>query len=126
MIIAYIFVLIRVFIFFFKQEFNSCYGYQKKNNFMKLEFKEKKNVSGIPYVFYEFFIEPEAKKMAPLVADPLAGIRGGPAVAMTDPNIQTRSGQSPPISVGMGGICNEDIRVPDKMVGLSKSLFLEN
>ncbi|XP_043462521.1 far upstream element-binding protein 1 isoform X1 [Leptopilina heterotoma] len=62
--------------------------------------------------------EPEAKKMAPLVADPLAGIRGGPAVAMTDPNIQTRSGQSPPISVGMGGICNEDIRVPDKMVGL--------
>ncbi|XP_046815607.1 far upstream element-binding protein 3 isoform X1 [Vespa crabro] len=69
--------------------------------------------------------EPEAKKMAALVADPLIGLRGGPTSnssigegsnqATTKVGSQTSS--STPIG-GMGGICNEDIRVPDKMVGL--------
>lgn len=71
-------------------------------------------------------IEPEAKKMAALVADPLIGLRGptsnssigeGSNQATTKVGSQTSS--STPIG-GMGGICNEDIRVPDKMVGLSK------
>ncbi|KAL2745191.1 far upstream element-binding protein 3 isoform X1 [Vespula maculifrons] len=68
--------------------------------------------------------EPEAKKMAALVADPLIGLRGptsnssigeGSNQATTKVGSQTSS--STPIG-GMGGICNEDIRVPDKMVGL--------
>ncbi|XP_033226793.1 far upstream element-binding protein 1 isoform X2 [Belonocnema kinseyi] len=65
--------------------------------------------------------EPEAKKMAALVADPMIGLRGGPGAPMGDPNVQSRSAaQSPTAPLGLGGICNEDIRVPDKMVGLSK------
>lgn len=64
------------------------------------------------------FAEPEAKKMASLVTDPLIGIRGGPGgTSIGDPASQ---GSRPPVSSSVGGICNEDIRVPDKMVGLSK------
>jgi len=64
------------------------------------------------------FLEPEAKKMASLVADPLIGIRGGPA----SNSIGDSSGQGarPPSSNPLCSMCNEDIRVPDKMVGLSK------
>lgn len=59
--------------------------------------------------------EPEAKKMASLVSDSLIGIRGGP----TGSSISDSSSQgSRPVSSSVGGICNEDIRVPDKMVGL--------
>ena len=59
--------------------------------------------------------------MAALVADPMIGLRGGPGAPMGDPNVQSRSAaQSPTAPLGLGGICNEDIRVPDKMVGLSK------
>ncbi|XP_076665530.1 P-element somatic inhibitor isoform X4 [Andrena cerasifolii] len=67
--------------------------------------------------------EPEAKKMASLVADPLIGLRGPPGNnSLGDSNNQGgRAGQagssSGPIG-NVGGICNEDIRVPDKMVGL--------
>lgn len=69
--------------------------------------------------------EPEAKKMASLVADPLIGLRGPPGSnSLGDSNNQSgRAGptgsSSGPIG-NVGGICNEDIRVPDKMVGLSK------
>lgn len=64
------------------------------------------------------FSEPEAKKMASLVVDPLIGIRGGPAGnSLGDAGGQ---GSRPQVSSNLGGICNEDIRVPDKMVGLSK------
>lgn len=68
---------------------------------------------------YFVLSEPEAKKMATLVADPLMGIRGGPG----GNNPIGDSGSQPPrpqTSSSVGGICNEDIRVPDKMVGLSK------
>jgi len=69
-------------------------------------------------ISYFVFIEPEAKKMASLVADPLIGIRGGPGgTSIGDPGSQ---GSRPQVSSNVGGICNEDIRVPDKMVGLSK------
>ncbi|KAG7197906.1 hypothetical protein KM043_016148 [Ampulex compressa] len=70
--------------------------------------------------------EPEAKKMAALVADPLIGLRGGPPSnsSMGDSSNQSTprvggqtSSSSTPIG-SVGGICNEDIRVPDKMVGL--------
>ncbi|XP_043501957.1 far upstream element-binding protein 3-like isoform X1 [Polistes fuscatus] len=69
--------------------------------------------------------EPEAKKMAALVADPLIGLRGGPTSNSSigegsNPaaaRVGSQSSSSTPIG-GMGGICNEDIRVPDKMVGL--------
>ncbi|XP_054004511.1 far upstream element-binding protein 3 isoform X2 [Hylaeus anthracinus] len=67
--------------------------------------------------------EPEAKKMASLVADPLIGLRGPPGSnSLGDSSSQGgRSGptgsSSGPIG-NVGGICNEDIRVPDKMVGL--------
>ena len=56
--------------------------------------------------------------MASLVADPLIGIRGGPA----GNSIGDSSGQGarPPSSNPLCSMCNEDIRVPDKMVGLSK------
>lgn len=56
--------------------------------------------------------------MAALVADPLLGIRGGPGgnSSIGDAGSQSR----PQTSSSVGGICNEDIRVPDKMVGLSK------
>lgn len=55
--------------------------------------------------------------MAPLIPDSML-LRGGPSVPMPEP---TRNvAQSPPGMGPMGGICNEDIRVPDKMVGLSK------
>lgn len=63
--------------------------------------------------------------MASLVADPLIGLRGPPGNnSLGDSNNQGgRAGQagasSGPIG-NVGGICNEDIRVPDKMVGLSK------
>lgn len=54
--------------------------------------------------------------MASLVADPLIGIRGGPTGSIGDSSSQG----SRPVSSSVGGVCNEDIRVPDKMVGLSK------
>lgn len=55
--------------------------------------------------------------MASLVSDSLIGIRGGP----TSSSIGDSGSQgSRPVSSSVGGICNEDIRVPDKMVGLSK------
>ncbi|KAK0181264.1 hypothetical protein PV327_003560 [Microctonus hyperodae] len=62
-------------------------------------------------------IEPEAKKLAP---DPLIGMRSGSLSGMSEPvggraALQTPSPNPVP---GLGGICNEDIRVPDKMVGL--------
>jgi len=64
------------------------------------------------------FLEPEAKKIASLVPDPLIGIRGGPpGNSLGDSSGQ---GSRPQVSSNLGGICNEDIRVPDKMVGLSK------
>lgn len=58
------------------------------------------------------------------LADPLIGMRGGPPnVGSLDTNSSRGMSQSSsptnPMS-GMGGICSEDIRVPDKMVGLSK------
>lgn len=74
--------------------------------------------------------EPEAKKVAALVADPLIGLRGGPptgtsisdaaAQAAVAARVAVQSTSPPAVMAGMGGICNEDIRVPDKMVGLSK------
>lgn len=63
-------------------------------------------------------LEPEAKKMASLVADPLLGIRGGPGSGSIGES--GNQGARPQVSSNLGGICNEDIRVPDKMVGLSK------
>ncbi|XP_066592587.1 far upstream element-binding protein 3 isoform X1 [Prorops nasuta] len=67
--------------------------------------------------------EPEAKKMAAMVADPLMGLRTGPAgnSSLGDNPLGSRIGgqaTSPPPIGGIGSICNEDIRVPDKMVGL--------
>ncbi|XP_067215447.1 far upstream element-binding protein 1 isoform X2 [Linepithema humile] len=60
--------------------------------------------------------EPEAKKMASLVPDPLLSIRGGPGgSSIGDSGSQ---GSRPQVSSSLSGICNEDIRVPDKMVGL--------
>lgn len=70
-------------------------------------------------------LEPEAKKMASLVSDPLIGLRGPAGSNSLGESINPtgRSGQggssSGPIG-NVGGICNEDIRVPDNMVGLSK------
>ena len=96
---------------------NSCYGYQKMYDQL------------VYFKIYEFpaslvlllFLEPETKKMA--VADPLIGMRG-PGAPIGDPNVQSRSAaQSPTGLIGLGGICSEDIRVPDKMVGLSKYFF---
>lgn len=65
--------------------------------------------------------------MTALVADPMIGMRGGPG---SGPQIGEVANQamraaqqvsSPPgMMGGLGGICNEDIRVPDKMVGLSE------
>lgn len=67
---------------------------------------------------YILHSEPEAKKMAALVADPLIGIRGpGSNNSIGDSGSQASRQQA---SSSIGGICNEDIRVPDKMVGLSK------
>lgn len=66
---------------------------------------------------YVLFSEPEAKKLASLVVDPLIGIRGGPAGNSLG---DAGQGSRPQVSSNLGGICNEDIRVPDKMVGLSK------
>lgn len=67
--------------------------------------------------------EPEAKKMASLVSDPLMGLRGsagsnvlGESINPTGRTGQTGSSAGPIGNVG--GICNEDIRVPDNMVGL--------
>lgn len=73
----------------------------------------------INIVLYFVPSEPEAKKMATLVADPLMGIRGGPGSnsSLGDSGSQA---SRPQTSSSVGGICNEDIRVPDKMVGLSK------
>ncbi|XP_012266333.1 far upstream element-binding protein 1 isoform X1 [Athalia rosae] len=72
--------------------------------------------------------EPEAKKVAALVAEPLIGLRGGPptgtsiseaaAQAAVAARVAVQSTSPPAVMAGMGGICNEDIRVPDKMVGL--------
>ncbi|XP_034942813.1 far upstream element-binding protein 3 [Chelonus insularis] len=61
--------------------------------------------------------EPETKKLAP---DPLIGLRTGPLPGLGDSVGRGVPSQvSSPTSVGsLGGICNEDIRVPDKMVGL--------
>ncbi|XP_015433455.1 PREDICTED: far upstream element-binding protein 1 isoform X1 [Dufourea novaeangliae] len=66
--------------------------------------------------------EPEAKKMASLVTDSLIGLRGPPGGnSLGDSSSQSgrasQAGSSGPIG-NVGGICNEDIRVPDKMVGL--------
>ncbi|CAD6211829.1 GSCOCG00003853001-RA-CDS [Cotesia congregata] len=58
--------------------------------------------------------EPETKKLAP---DPLIGMRGGPISGMSD-NGGNRGGPVSSPTPGLGGICTEDIRVPDKMVGL--------
>lgn len=69
-------------------------------------------------MLYLIFLEPEAKKMASLVSDPLLSIRGGPGGnSIGDSGSQ---GSRPQVSSSLSGICNEDIRVPDKMVGLSK------
>ncbi|EFN87498.1 Far upstream element-binding protein 1 [Harpegnathos saltator] len=62
--------------------------------------------------------EPEAKKMAALVADPLIGIRGGPGANSSIGDSGSQSSRPQTSSSNVGGICNEDIRVPDKMVGL--------
>lgn len=47
---------------------------------------------------------------------------------MPDPLINLRGNSTAPdqpvSTAALGGICNEDIRVPDKMVGLSKSKLL--
>jgi hypothetical protein len=43
---------------------------------------------------------------------------------INDSPISRPSGPTTPNPVALGGICNEDIRVPDKMVGLSKSRLL--
>ncbi|XP_058806260.1 far upstream element-binding protein 3 [Phymastichus coffea] len=58
--------------------------------------------------------EPEAKKHIP---DPLANLRGsiGLNLGLDDPS---RPGSTVSNASSVGGICNEDIRVPDKMVGL--------
>lgn len=65
--------------------------------------------------------------MTALVADPLIGLRGGPGSgpSMGDVGNQAvrpaQQASSPTAVMGsLSGICNEDIRVPDKMVGLSK------
>ncbi|XP_020281884.1 far upstream element-binding protein 3 isoform X2 [Pseudomyrmex gracilis] len=60
--------------------------------------------------------EPEAKKMASLTVDPLLSIRGGPGSGSIGES--GNQGARPQVSSNLGGICNEDIRVPDKMVGL--------
>ncbi|XP_043276913.1 far upstream element-binding protein 1 isoform X2 [Venturia canescens] len=69
--------------------------------------------------------EPEAKKMTALVADPMIGMRGAPGSGPPIGEVAnqamraTQQVSSPPgMMGGLGGICNEDIRVPDKMVGL--------
>lgn len=66
------------------------------------------------------YSEPEAKKMAALVADPLINIRGGPGGNNSIGDSGSQSCRPQTSSSSVGGICNEDIRVPDKMVGLSK------
>lgn len=69
------------------------------------------------------FLEPEAKKLAP---DPLLGMRSGSLSGMGEPVGGRAALQTPspnPVA-GLGGICNEDIRVPDKMVGLSKFHYI--
>lgn len=58
--------------------------------------------------------------MASLVPDPLLAIRGPGGSSIGDSNSQ---GSRPQVSSSLSGICNEDIRVPDKMVGLSKSKY---
>lgn len=73
----------------------------------------------ISYIFF-IYLEPEAKKMAALVADPLIGIRGGPGGNGSIGDSGSQSSRPQTSSSSVGGICNEDIRVPDKMVGLSK------
>ncbi|XP_008552793.1 far upstream element-binding protein 3 isoform X1 [Microplitis demolitor] len=64
--------------------------------------------------FSDEFTEPEAKKLA---QDPLIGMRGGPLGGIGDNGGNRGAPVSSPTS-SLGGICNEDIRVPDKMVGL--------
>lgn len=73
---------------------------------------------GIP-LFY-WILEPEAKKHIP---DPLANLRGpiGLNLGLENPS---RPNSTVSNSSSVGGICNEDIRVPDKMVGLSKYILL--
>ena len=70
--------------------------------------------------------------MTALVADPMIGLRGGPGAGPPMNDQQSiraaQQASSPPDGVGgglshLGGICHEDIRVPDKMVGLSKYLI---
>lgn len=60
-----------------------------------------------------WILEPEPKKLASIIPDPLLNLRGNSTAA-----------DQPVAAAALGGICNEDIRVPDKMVGLSKSKLL--
>ncbi|XP_011501071.1 PREDICTED: far upstream element-binding protein 3 isoform X4 [Ceratosolen solmsi marchali] len=66
--------------------------------------------------------EPEPKKLTPIITDPLINLRGnttpGIPTNINDSPISRPSGPTTPNPVALGGICNEDIRVPDKMVGL--------
>lgn len=76
---------------------------------------------GIP-LFY-WILEPEAKKAA--LSDPLLNSLRGNAVSglsgIGDSPIQRPSAGVTPTNPGvLGGICNEEINVPDKLVGLSK------
>lgn len=66
-------------------------------------------------------LEPEAKKLAP---DPLLGLRGQPGLGDPTSLRGPPQASSPPHGIGGGlsGNCVEDIRVPDKMVGLSEYL----
>lgn len=71
------------------------------------------------------FLEPEAKKMASLVSDPLIGLHSSASSnSIGESSNQTGRGGQAGSSSGplgnVGGICSEDIRVPDNMVGLSK------
>lgn len=59
-----------------------------------------------------------------MIPDPMLNLRGnqtsGMSPNMSDSLIPKSTGPSTPTI----GICNEDVRVPDKMVGLSKSRLL--
>lgn len=88
--------------------------------------------------FLNFQGEPEPKKMASIVADPLMGLGGGRGGGPMNSAMGGGGGESmgpgggpggprmgmhgpPQSAMGGGSVCNEDIRVPDKMVGLSES-----
>ena len=71
--------------------------------------------------FSKYITEPEAKKLASVMPDPMINMR--PNVVPTAPD-PIKAAVSPSMTAGLGTICNEEIRVPDKMVGLSKFEFI--